>query len=80
MGFGLRAMNAAAILAALPVPTLARSMPPIDECLRIDGYYELRQQLGTIARARDAAGLLALISPTIEWNFGGEPATRVAFD
>jgi hypothetical protein len=47
-------------------------IPPKDECLAIDGYFDLRQKLEDIVKRRDAKAFLAMVSPSISWNFGGE--------
>jgi hypothetical protein len=71
-------------LAISMLATTANAVPakkyyPKDECLHLDGYFEFRQQFEDIIKKRNAAGLQALIAPNIEWNFGGEPATKAAF-
>ena len=57
----------------------AKQFPPKDECLSMDGYFDLRQKFEDIVKRRDAKALLAMVSPAISWNFGGEPATKEAF-
>jgi hypothetical protein len=57
----------------------AKVIPPKDECLSIDGYFDLRQNFEGIVKRRDAKALLAIIAPTISWNFGGEPDSKEAF-
>jgi Bacterial SH3 domain len=57
----------------------AKQIPPKDECLAIDGYFDLRQNFEGIVKRRDAKALLAMVSPVISWNFGGEPASKEAF-
>ena len=37
----------------------AQSLPPRDDCLRMDGYRELRREIDEIVRSRDAQRLLA---------------------
>jgi hypothetical protein len=74
---------AAALLAAtLTAPSQAapaKQFPPRDECLSIDGYFDLRQKFEDVVKRRDAKALLAMVSPTISWNYGAEPATKDAF-
>jgi Bacterial SH3 domain len=50
----------------------AKVIPPKDECLAIDGYFDLRQNFEGIVKRRDAKALSAMIAPTISWSFGGE--------
>jgi hypothetical protein len=50
----------------------AKQFPPRDECLSIDGYFDLRQKFEDTVKRRDAKALLAMVSPTISWSFGGE--------
>lgn len=50
----------------------AKIIPPKDECLSIDGYFDLRQNFESIVKRRDAKALSAMIAPTISWSFGGE--------
>ena len=50
----------------------AKMIPPKDECLSIDGYFDLRQNFESIVKRRDAKALSAMIAPTISWSFGGE--------
>jgi hypothetical protein len=71
-------------LAACIIATSAHAAPakkyyPKDECLHLDGYFEFRQQFEDIVKKRNSAGLQKLIAPNIEWNYGGEPATKTAF-
>jgi hypothetical protein len=64
----LTASNAFAAPAAAP----AKHFPPRDECLGIDGYFDMRQKFEDIVKRRDAKALLAMVSPAISWSFGGE--------
>ena len=57
----------------------AKQFPPKDDCLSMDGYFDLRQKFEDIVKRRDAKALLAMVSPAISWSFGGEPATKEAF-
>ena len=57
----------------------AKMIPPKDECLAIDGYFDLRQNFEGIVKRRDAKALTAMVSPVISWNFGGEEASKAAF-
>lgn len=81
----LRKMRFPALaLAICSVVTSAHAAPAKkyyakDECLHLDGYFEFRQQFEDIVKKRNVAGLQSLIAPNIEWNFGGEPATKVTF-
>jgi hypothetical protein len=56
-----------------------KQYPPRDDCLRIGEYFQFRQQFEDIVKRRNTAGLQALIASDIQWNFGGEPATKTAF-
>jgi hypothetical protein len=49
----------------------AKQFPPKDECLSIDGYFDLRQNFEGIVKRRDAKAFLAMVSPAISWTFGG---------
>lgn len=53
--------------------------PPRDECLAIDGYFELRQNLEGIVKRRDKKALLAMASENIKWSFGGDGG-KLAFE
>jgi hypothetical protein len=44
---------------------------PKDECLHIDGYFELRQKFEGIVQRRDSKAFMAMVSPAISWTFGG---------
>jgi hypothetical protein len=71
-------------MSVIIITTSAHAAPakryyPKDECLHLDGYFEFRQQFEDIVKKRNTAGLQTLIAPNIEWNFGGEPATKAAF-
>jgi Bacterial SH3 domain len=48
----------------------AKQFPPKDECLSIDGYFDLRQKFEDIVKRRDAKAFLAMTAPTISWTFG----------
>ncbi len=50
----------------------AKQIPPKDECLSIDGYFDLRQKFEDIVKRRDAKAFLAMVSPAISWSFGGD--------
>ena len=76
---------ATAILIALSVPiavaaptatsknaTAVKRFPPVDECMHLDGYFDLRQKFEGIVQRRDATSLTAMLSPTISWSFGGD--------
>ncbi len=77
----LAAMLSAATVAAptKPAAPAKKSYPPVDECLRLDGYFAFRQSLEDIVKKRNSAGLKALIAPNIVWNLSGEPDTKEAF-
>ncbi len=62
----------AACLAAPAYAAPAKQYPPRDECLSVDGYFDLRQKFEDIVKRRDAKALLAMTSPTISWSFGGD--------
>ncbi|MGL5838538.1 MAG: SH3 domain-containing protein [Sphingorhabdus sp.] len=72
-------MNKSIIMAIIAVIGLtvsahaapAKQFPPRDECLSIDGYFDLRQKFEDIVKRRDAKALLAMTAPTISWSFGG---------
>jgi Bacterial SH3 domain len=49
----------------------AKQYPPKDECLAIDGYFDLRQNFEGIVKRRDTKAFLAMVSPAISWTFGG---------
>jgi Bacterial SH3 domain len=49
----------------------AKQFPPRDECLSMDGYFELRQKFEDIVKRRDAKAFMAMVSPVISWSFGG---------
>lgn len=74
--YGASAFGLALLLAA---HAAAATMPPKDECLARDGYFEFRHEFEAIVARRDATALIALVAPDIKWNFGGEPDTRAAF-
>lgn len=65
-------MFACAVLAATSATYAApaKQFPPKDECLSIDGYFDLRQKFEDIVKRRDAKALLAMTAPTISWTFG----------
>jgi hypothetical protein len=73
------ALAAMATLTSAANAAPAKQYPPKDECLSIDGYFELRQKFEDIVKRRDAKALQAMIGPSISWNFGGEPDTKEAF-
>ncbi len=50
----------------------AKRFPPKDECLHIDGYFELRQKFEGIVQRRDSKAFLAMVIPSVSWSFGGE--------
>lgn len=78
-------MMAAAVIAIIVFAVMigpaaqAQSLPPRDDCLRIDGYRELRRDIDDIVRSRDAQRLLALTDESILSSFG-EDETREAFE
>lgn len=59
-----------ATLIGLGTAAPAKQFPPRDECLSIDGYFELRQKFEDIVKRRDAKAFLAMVSPVISWSFG----------
>jgi hypothetical protein len=73
------ALVATMALTATAYAAPAKVIPPKDECLAIDGYFDLRQNFEGIVKRRDAKALLAMVSPAISWNFGGEPSSKEAF-
>jgi Bacterial SH3 domain len=75
----LAATLMAATLTTQAQAASAKQFPPRDECLSMDGYFELRQKFEDIVKRRDAKALQAMLSPALSWSFGGEPATREAF-
>ncbi len=71
----MRKMILFSIAMLLPVAVFAvplKTIPPRDECLSLDGYFEFRQSLESIVKRRDAKALTALVDPKIEWSFGGD--------
>lgn len=70
--YPIAAIAMAMSLSAVAQAATAKSLPPRDECLSIDGYFDLRQQFEDIVKRRDAKALLAMVSPTISWSFGGD--------
>ncbi len=69
--FGI-ALAAIMALTASAHAAPAKQIPPKDECLAIDGYFDLRQNFEGIVKRRDAKALTAMIAPTISWSFGDE--------
>ena len=67
MVFGL----ALAMLATTAQAAPAKQFPPHDECLSMDGYFDMRQNFEGIVKRRDAKAFLAMVSPSISWSFGG---------
>ncbi len=67
-----RRVAIALLTIAAATPVLAKQILPRDECLDIDGYFDLRQSFEAIIRKRDAAALAALIDDKISWSFGGD--------
>jgi hypothetical protein len=57
----------------------AKQFPPRDECLTIDGYFDLRQKFEDIVKRRDTKALLSMVSPTISWTFGDEADGKDGF-
>jgi Bacterial SH3 domain len=74
---------AGAIVAVAPsahaAPAPAKQFPPKDECLSIDGYFDLRQKFEDIVKRRDAKALLAMTSPAISWSFGDDSGGKDGF-
>lgn len=68
----MRLAAALALLFAATVQAQAATLPPRDECLRLDGYFAFRQELESVVKARDAVRLLALTSDSVEWSFGAD--------
>jgi hypothetical protein len=66
------AASAAAPATSIKAPLTIKRFPPVDECMHLDGYFDLRQKFEGIVQRRDAMALTAMISPTISWSFGGE--------
>jgi Bacterial SH3 domain len=60
---------AASATATQAVP--AKQFPPRDECLAMDGYFDMRQNFESIVKRRDSKAFLAMVSPAISWSFGG---------
>jgi hypothetical protein len=72
----------AALLLAISAATQAapaKQFPPRDECLSIDGYFDLRQKFEDIVKRRDAKALLAMVSPAISWSFGDDAGGKDGF-
>ncbi len=57
----------------------AKQFPPSDQCLAVDGYYALRQNLERIAKVRDTKALIALADPHIDSDFSGAIGSVDAF-
>jgi hypothetical protein len=75
-------LSATLLATTLTTPTQAapaKQFPPRDECLSIDGYFELRQKFEDIVKRRDTKGLLAMVSPAISWSFGDDSGGKDAF-
>lgn len=75
MRFKLFLTTAAFAASSIVTPTHAapaKQFPPRDECLSIDGYFDLRQKFEDVVKRRDAKGLLAMVAPTISWSYGGD--------
>jgi hypothetical protein len=62
----------ATTLCAAAIAAPAKQFPPHDECLPLDGYFELRQKFEDIVKRRDSKAFLAMVPPSISWTFGGE--------
>jgi hypothetical protein len=65
------ALVATAVIGTAAQAAPAKQYPPKDECLSIDGYFDLRQNFEGIVKRRDAKAFLAMVSPAISWTFGG---------
>jgi hypothetical protein len=65
------ALAAMATLTSAAHSAPAKQYPPKDECLSIDGYFDMRQKFEDIVKRRDAKAFLAMVSPAISWTFGG---------
>ncbi len=63
-------------LASTAYAAPAKRFPPKDECLHIDGYFELRQKFESIVQRRDSKALLAMVNADTKWSFGGEEGTQ----
>lgn len=73
MGFRKSLIVALAIASLTPAAHAApaKKFPPRDECLSVDGYFELRQKFEDAVKRRDSKAFLAMVSPTLSWSFGG---------
>ncbi len=60
-------------------PLSAKQLPPRDECLAIEGYYDLRQNLESIVKRRDSKALMALADPKIDTDFFGGEGSIASF-
>lgn len=70
-------ISSSQMLFAAPASTnktaaVVKRFPPVDECLHLDGYFDLRQKFEGIVQRRDATSLIAMLSPNISWSFGGD--------
>jgi hypothetical protein len=72
------AIVAAAVTATAIHAAPAKQIPPKDECLSIDGYFDLRQNFEGMVKRRDAKAFLAMVSPAVSWSFG-DPGGKDAF-
>lgn len=68
----LVAMIASSLMGTCAIAATAKTYPPRDECLHIDGYFEMRQNFEGIVKRRDAKSFLAMVSPAISWSFGAD--------
>jgi Bacterial SH3 domain len=68
----LMAMFAGSLIGTSAMAATAKTYPPRDECLHIDGYFEMRQDFEGIVKRRDAKAFLAMVSPAISWSFGAD--------
>ncbi len=65
-------MFAGSLIGTNAMAAPAKVFPPRDECLHIDGYFEMRQNFEGIVKRRDAKAFLAMVSPAISWSFGAD--------
>ena len=78
MFLGLAIISSSASFGAT-APAPVKQFPPKDECLSIEGYFDLRQKFEDVIKRRDAKALLAMVSPSIRWSFGADSGGKAGF-
>ncbi|MEO5494415.1 MAG: SH3 domain-containing protein [Sphingomonas sp.] len=74
-------MIVAAALAALlaPVPSLAETLPPRDECAADASFAAFRTGLQGIVKRKDAKALLAITAADVAWSLDADKPGRAGF-